>query len=206
MSNLAGEIMKIAFRAAVLLLTAIPCHAWMHLIPDYKSQLDAADLVAVVRVLKLTDTGSTNRLNLNSRLWFREFEVEMKMLSVFKGGATNIIKCRLYRFPTEQERNAELVEREDRMEYLKANPWESGLFIPNLHRDYLVYLKRSEPDSFVPATGIRSAIFSMLELKVPHNSDPDRNAKEVGWPAASGEVHSRTNGPSALGKDDPITK
>jgi hypothetical protein len=151
----------------------------MHPHPDYAKQFEAADLVAIVRVREVADTGATNRLDPNSQIRFREFETDMEVLSLLKGEATNAIKCRLFRFPSEQERNADLGERDARIQYLKATPWESGLFVPKQHHEYLVYLKRSEAGYYLPARGVQTAVYSFLELKVPCAIDPDRKAKQT---------------------------
>ena len=52
--------------------------------------------------------------------------MEMEIVTLFKGDAGKSVKCRLYRFPTKQERIADLGESEERWEYMKATPWESG--------------------------------------------------------------------------------
>ncbi len=166
-----------ALLAGISLLVgiALPSYAWIHPIPDYQKQFDESDLVAVVRVSSVADTGITNRLKADSRLQFREVAVEMKIITLFKGQATNSVNCRLYRFPNKKERIADLGEREAGIEYIKATPWESGLFIPKVHRDYLVYLKRSADACYQTVKG--SASHTILELNAQFASDPDQAAE-----------------------------
>src|SRR5437870_2535688 len=118
-----GCTMRILFSiAALTVATAVQSYAWIHPIPDYKKQFEDADVVAIVRVSGVTNTGSTKRLKTNSRLEFRECELQMQIVSLFKGETTNSLKCRLYRFPTKKEREADLGERDAAVEYMKANP------------------------------------------------------------------------------------
>ena len=105
--------MKTPIAVAILAaVAAAHCHAWIDPIPDYQKQFQQADIVAVVRVSGVTNTGTTKRINNNSRLEFRECEVKMQIVTPLKGDATNSVNCRLYRFPTKAERDADLGERE----------------------------------------------------------------------------------------------
>ena len=171
--------MKTPITVAILTaLAAAHCYAWIHSIPDYQKQFEQADLVAVVRVSGVTNTGSTKRINEKSRLEFRECEVNMQIISAFKGDTTNSVKCRLYRFPTEAERDADLGKREAAIEYMKATPWESDLFVPKQWDHCLVYLKRSAAGSYRTVTG--SSVHNILKLEVSFVTDPDKEAERNG--------------------------
>ncbi len=172
--------MKIVSLIILMLLITVSAQAWMHLLPDYAKQQKDADLVAIVRMDKVTDTGNTRMLDSKSQIQFRELETEMKILSTLKGRATDSIKCRLYRFPVKKERDADIEQGEADRQYLMATPWQSGLFVPKQHREYLVYLKLSEAGYYLPTTGYTAAIYSIIELNVPFTSNPDKEAEQGG--------------------------
>ncbi|MEI6781984.1 MAG: hypothetical protein WCQ21_13810 [Verrucomicrobiota bacterium] len=185
--------MKTPLQIAVVLLMMTSGYAWIHPIPDYRKQLEASDLVAVVRVAQVSNTGITKQLRSNSRLQFRELEVQLEVISPMKGEAPQHIRCRLYRFPTIKETMADLGEREARVEDLKASPWESGLFVPKQWEYYLGYLKRSDDAHYVPVGGFESAALGFLALKAPFTTRPDGTAEPGGAANESQPIRSETN-------------
>lgn len=178
-----------------LALMVSSLNAYVHPFPDYQKQFEKSDLVAIVRVSAIKDTGATKRLEKNSRLEFREVEVQMKIISLFKGSNTNSFNCRIYRFPTKQERDADLGERDSLSAYVMANPWDSGIFVPKLHRDYLVYLKRSPDGTYHPV--YESFTHTILELKSGAVTYPDEEAKRDGAANGKQSIHPQTNGTSS---------
>lgn len=172
------SIMKSYTCCAALVLMSSVAFAWLDLRPNYEQQKAAADMVAVTEVKSIQDAGNKKQLKPNSKLLFRQIEVQLKVVSLLKGVAvkTNEVKCLLWRFPTEAERISDHGD-EAKAEYGLANPWESSLFVPKLNATYLAYLKRTENGNYVPATGDAS-IYSLIRLEVPFTSDPDEQAKK----------------------------
>jgi hypothetical protein len=160
--------MKLALQIAALIMLTATSHAWRDLTPDYGKQFEAADLVAVVRVSSISETGITNQLRNGSRLLFREIAVRFDVVSLMKGGTNQQIMCKLYRFPTTEEATEDLGTN-GKMELLAAGPWESGLFIPRKWYHYLAYLKRTQDGNYVPVSGFEMADHCLVELTVPHN-------------------------------------
>jgi hypothetical protein len=191
--------MRILFRIAALIAVALPCQAWRHPIPDYSGQFDSADVVAVIRVSRIAETGQTKRLRGNSRVMFRELEVQVEIVSLMKGKTNQPITCRLYRFPTIEEAKGDLGPRAH-IELLAETPWESGLFVPRQWNHYLAYLKRDADGFYVPVRGFEGADYCFRELNCPSNDYPPGKAEPVGAANGSQPVRLETNStPSAAG-------
>jgi hypothetical protein len=188
--------MKMFVNLAVLLLSGMSSLAWMDLQPDYKKQFESSDVVAVVRVTSISDTGVTNALQ-GTRLRFREMRVEMRVTSLLKGEAPEQIKCMLYRFPTESESKADWGEREGPFVLLEGSPWETGLFVPKQWDYYLGYLKRRGDGTYYPARGFEEAILCLVELRVPFTTSPDGPAEPGGAANRSQPVRPKTDRTSA---------
>ena len=156
------------------LLTSVSAYGWLHPSPDYAKQMEGSDFVAIVRADKISDTGNTKQLDSNSKILFREFEVELRVQFVLKGKAKSdsIIRCRLFRYPNKIELKTDLEEREGMRQYVMSNPWESCLFVPTQNTDYMVFLKKNKSGDYLPVTGVKGAVYSVVQLKVPFDFDP----------------------------------
>jgi hypothetical protein len=120
----------------------------------------------------------------------------MEIISLFKGESTNAITCKLYRVPTKAERHADLGNRDAEVEYVKADLWDLGFFIPKRWGHYLVYLKRSD-GAHTPVGGVESADHAIVELRAEPFRDPELESEPSGPANRSQPVRSPTNQPPA---------
>jgi hypothetical protein len=162
--------MKNFFVATVFLLFGSSALAWMSPWPDYKNQFTKAELVGIVRAIRVKETGEAKAIEEGVNLLFRKVEVELNVLSLFKGQSKEKIDLVLFRRPTREECIADFGEVQGSRAWFLvkvAGTGREGYFVPVEGRDYLVYLGKERDGQYLPFGGFMSSLYSILEVKGP---------------------------------------
>ena len=153
-----------------LAIVGTSAFAWMNPWPNYKNQFAAADLVGIVRVIRVKETGEAKAIEDGVNLLFRKVEVELHVLSVFKGQSKEKIDIVLFRCPTKEECIADFGEQQGEIAWFMVRvggTGREGYFIPKEGRDYLAYLRKHKDLPYLPVGGFISSLYSILEVKGP---------------------------------------
>jgi len=182
--------------AFAIIIASSPAIGWVIEEPiDYSKQLQQADFVGIVEVTRIVETGRKKIILPDQGgpvVKFRELNLELKVLSIFKGsGAT--IKCNIYRAPTEEELRADGVPERDVLRTFLILATDEGLQLSSSHTTkgthLLVYLKAGGSNHF-PVTGDHNSSRSLLRLEPSnlvntHSQEPAEQAMDVNRPPAS---------------------
>lgn len=136
--------------------------------PDHPKLLKEADLVAVLRLKTMADTGTTKALTSESPLAFHEFKATFEVLTVFKGDADAPLALRMHRFPTLEEAVRQLGDEGRRQLSIihRHRNIHIHLMTPTHAKEYLAYLKKQEDGTYIPVGDPTMTVVSFLELKV----------------------------------------
>lgn len=182
--SFSAEMMKmIRTISLVFAIASASAHGWIVEEPiDFAKQMQSADLVGIVEVTKVLETGRKKVLY-DGGVHFRELKLELKVLSAFKG-KEKWVTCMIYREPTREELIAEgLDENEVRRVLLNLGTDESLHLFParvTQRAQLLVYLKASE-SIYLPVTGELKSSRSLLRLE-PSNMVNTLDLKQSGSP------------------------
>jgi len=135
-------------------LLLMPAQGWLHMESlDFEALRESANLVAVVKVDRIEETGKTKHYKDHVKL--REQVLHLMILSALKGEAA-CVSCRIYREPTGEELIADgIPEGQLRRFMLKLGVDEVLHFSPARISEgdiLLVYLKR-DGEHYQPVTG-----------------------------------------------------